>query len=140
MAKRKPSRAELPEVRCLDEVVAIVTQLVCDEHTEGQLVLGIDWRLRLCGAAFRCPCDRCADELFTDAADLVEFGEELGAAELVLVTFVEPDRLAPTAADLARFEGLRVECADDDIELLDHLLMSGHRWRSMRALSAAPGA
>ena len=140
MVKRRHPGTELPEIHSVDDAVAIVRDLVCDEHTEGQLVLGIDWRLRLCGATFRCPCDRCAVEPLTDATDLVEFAEGLGASELVLVTFVEPGRLTPTAADLARFEGLRVECTDDDIELLDHLLMSGHRWRSMREISAGPAA
>jgi hypothetical protein len=140
MAKRKPPRVRLPEIHSLDDAIAIIKQLVCDEHTEGQLLLGIDWRLRLCGATFRCPCDRCDDELLSDAADLVAYAEDVDAIELVLVTFVEPGRLAPTAADVARFEGLRVECAADDVELLDHLLISGHRWRSIRELSAAPGA
>ena len=140
MAKRKPPRVELPEIHSLDDAIAIVQQLVCDQHTEGQLVLGIDWKLHVCGATFRCPCERCDDELLGDAVDLVSYAEDIDAIELVLVTFVEPHRLAPTAADIARFEGLRVECADDDIELLDHVLMSGHRWRSIRELSAAPGA
>jgi hypothetical protein len=136
----KHASKQLPKIRGLDDAIAIVKQLVCDEHTEGQLVLGVDWAMRLCGATFRCPCERCRVDPMTDAEELMAYAVDLGARELLLVTFVEPERLAPTAADIARFEGLRVECDELDVELLDHVLMSGHRWRSIRELSAGPCA
>jgi DNA repair protein RadC len=71
----------------------------------------------------------------TDAEALDAVAERIGATELVLTTFVDPDRIVPTAADVARFEGLRVECRVLGTELLDHILMSGHRWRSVREVS-----
>ena len=145
MAKRNSSRAErrkMPTVRGPNDVVEIVKRLVCDEHTEGQLLIGIDATMHLCGAAFNCPCDACQDPTANTAEALVAVAEEMGAEELVLVTFVDDDRLAPTAADVALYEGLRVECLDDDVMLLDHLLFSGHQWRSVAeaSLSAGPGA
>jgi len=145
MAKRNYSRAErrqMPIVRGPNDVVEIIKRLVCDEHTEGQLLLGIDSSMRLCGAAFNCPCTVCQDRIVNRADELLALADDMGAAELVLVTFVDDDRLTPTAADVARYEGLRVECLDDDVTLLDHLLFSGHRWRSVAevSLSAGPGA
>jgi hypothetical protein len=145
MAKRKYSHTErhnLPVVRGPNDVVEIVKRLVCDEHTEGQLLVGIDSSMHLCGAAFNCPCDACQDPTANTADALVAVAEEMGAEELVLVTFVDDDRLAPTAADVARYEGLRVECLDRGVMLLDHLLFSGHQWRSIGeiSLSADPGA
>jgi hypothetical protein len=141
MAKRGSSRRrELGKVRGVDDAAAAVKQLVCDEHTEGQMVIGLDDTMHVCGAVFNCPCDRCHDEILEGAAELVDLAAAMEAEELVLVTFVEPDRLSPTAADVARFEGLRLECADEDVWLLDHLLFSGHQWRSVAELSAGRGA
>ncbi|MBM3673184.1 MAG: hypothetical protein FJW86_13545 [Actinobacteria bacterium] len=138
MPSRKYSRAQreqIPRVRGPNDAIAIIKQLVCDDHTEGQLLIGIDASMRLSGAAFNCPCEQCCEETATDADQLVELAYEMDAVELVLVTFVTQDRLAPTAADVARFEGVRVECAAQGITLLDHLLMSGHRWRSIAEVS-----
>ncbi|MSO79398.1 MAG: hypothetical protein EXQ79_07295 [Acidimicrobiia bacterium] len=145
MAKRKYSRSErwqMPTVRGPNDVVEIIKHLVCDEHTEGQLLLGIDSSMHLCGAAFNCPCTVCQDPTANTAEAFVAVAEEMSAEELVLVTFVDDDRLAPTAADVARYEGLRVECLDADVMLLDHLLFSGHQWRSVAevSLSADPDA
>jgi hypothetical protein len=138
MPKRSYSRAQrraLPVIQGPNDAVEIVHALVCDEHTEGQLLLGIDTKCRLSGAAFNCPCEVCCDRIVRDAEELVTLADEMGAVDLVLVTFVELDRLAPTAADVARFEGLRIECREQGVLLLDHLLMSGHRWRSVAEVS-----
>ncbi len=145
MAKRNYSRAErprMPVVRGPNDAVEIVKQLVCAEHTQGQLLIGIDDSMHLCGAAFNCTWSLCQDPEANTAEALLAVADDMGAAELVLVTFVDDDRLAPTAADVARYEGLRVECLDDDVMLLDHLLFSGHQWRSVAevSLSAGPGA
>lgn len=145
MPKRRYSRAErrqIPLVRGPDDAIKIIKQLVCDDHTEGQLLIGIDHEMRLSGAAFNCPCDACCERTVTDADQLVALADEMEAMELVLVTFVECDRLAPTAADVARYEGLRIECAAQGVMLLDHLLFSGHQWRSIAevSISAGPGA
>jgi hypothetical protein len=117
------------------DAAAVVKQLVCDEHTEGQLVFAIDESGRVRGAVFSCPCEQCDDHIVEEAEEIVDLALAMGAEDLVLATFVEPDRLTPTAADVARFEGLRLECAEDDVWLLDHLLLSGHRWRSIRELT-----
>ena len=60
---------------------------------------------------------------------------ELRADAVVLVTFVDDERIAPSPADVARYEGLVLECADEGVALLDQLLMSGHRWRSVGEVS-----
>lgn len=141
MSKRGSSRRrELGKVRGVDDAAAVVKQLICDEHTEGQMVIGLDDTMHVCGAVFNCPCDRCSDPALERAEELVDLAVAMEAEELVLVTFVQQDRLSPTAADVARFEGLRLECADDDVWLLDHLLFSGHRWRSVREVSEGRGA
>jgi hypothetical protein len=137
--EHKYSRAErrqLPTVDSPDDAAKVIKALVCDEHVVGQLLVGLDDLGQVCGAAFTCPCDACRDIVRSDAKALVAVADRMGAAELVLSTFVEPERVAPTAADVARFEGLRVECRAHGIELLDHILMSGHRWRSVREVSS----
>lgn len=136
--ERRYSRAErraLPVVRGVDDAVAIVKALVCEQHTQGQLVVAIDAAMRLAGAAFRCTCERCDEQPLDDVEQLIDLADELDGVELVLATFVEPDRLAPTAADVARFEGWRVECREQGVSFVDHLLFSGHRWRSIREVS-----
>ena len=145
MPKRKYSRTQreqIPLVRGPDDAIQIIRQLVCDEHTQGQLLIGIDAEMRLSGAAFSCPCETCCERPVTQPDELIALADEMEAVDLVLVTFVESDRLVPTAADVARYEGLRVECAAQGIMLLDHLLMAGHRWRSVAevSISADPDA
>lgn len=132
----RAERRELPTIDGPDDAARVIKQLVCDEHVVGQLLVGLDDRGQVCGVAFTCPCDACRDIVRTDAEALTAVADRIGAAELVLTTFVEPSRIAPTAADVARFEGLRVECHTLGIELLDHILMSGHRWRSVREVSS----
>ena len=142
MGKNDGSRAhaQLPAINGPDDAVAIVKKLVCDDHTQGQLVLGIDRVMRLCGAAFNCPCEGCKGQPADDAEELVDLAAEMRASGVLITTFVEPDHPAPSAADVARFEGLRLECADGGIVLFDHFVMTRHEWRSIRALSEGPGA
>jgi hypothetical protein len=139
---RRSHQRDLPQVRGVDDAAQIVKQLVCDEHTQGQLVVGLDASQRVAGAVFNCPCDACNDKVLRDPEELIDLADAMQVDELFLVTFVSDERLAPTAADVARFEGLRIECLDDDVLLLDHLLFSGHRWRSVAevSLSADPDA
>jgi hypothetical protein len=127
----RKGRRELPKVLGPGDAARVVRILVCPEHHEGQLVVALDWSGEVCGAELVCPCEQCRDRLLDTGDDIAELVHNLGGLEAVLVTFVEDDQLAPTAADVARFEGLRVECASHAVELLDHLLFSGHRWRSV---------
>jgi hypothetical protein len=136
----REDRRRLPKVLGPGDAANVVRILVCPEHHEGQLLIALDWSGQVCGAELRCPCDACRDELLVDGNQLAALTTALGGIELVLVTFVEDEQLAPAAADVARFEGLRVECADESVELLDHLLFSGHRWRSICEISVARGA
>ena len=136
MRLNREDRRRLPKVLGVDDAVEVVRILVCPEHHEGQLVLALDWSGSVCGAEFRCPCEACGDELLVDGRELAELTVQLGGLEVVLVTFVDDTRLEPGAPDVARFEGLSVECRAEDVELLDHLLFSGHRWRSVREISA----
>jgi hypothetical protein len=140
MSLNRDERRRLPKVLDPADAAAVVRALVCPEHHEGQLVLALDWSGRVCDIELRCPCDRCGDELLDDGASLATVIIELGGDEGILVTFVDDERLEPRPADVARLEGLRVECRRVDVELLDHLLFSGHRWRSVRDLSAGRAA
>ena len=132
---RRARQRGLPRVRDIDDAVRVVKQLVCDQHFQGQLIVGLDSSQHVAGAVFNCPCDGCGDEMLTDPDELIDLVDAMQADELFLVTFVEPERLVPTAADVARFEGLRVECLDEGVLLLDHLLFTGHRWRSIGQVS-----
>jgi hypothetical protein len=132
----REDRRRLPKVLGAEDAARAVQMLVCPEHHEGQLVLALDWAGRVCGAEFRCPCDLCRDEQLVDGTALADLTARLGGIELVLVTFVEAPRLAPSVADVARLEGLTLECDAEGVTLLDHLLFSGHRWRSVRAAGA----
>jgi hypothetical protein len=122
------------KILCAEDAAALLREAVPDHLDEGELVLGLDWSARLCGIASRFPeRDGPVPELCAEHLRLI--AEELVATELVLVTFVEAERVTPTAADVARFEGLRVECRAVHVELFDHLLMAGQRWRSIAALT-----
>jgi hypothetical protein len=134
------TRRRVPRVHGSADAAEVVKRLVCDEHTEGQLIFGIDESGRVCGAVFNCPCDACQDEIVNRAEGLVDLAVAMRAEALVLATFVVTDQLAPTPAEVARFEGLRLECADHDVRLVDHLLFSGHRWRSVGELSVGHDA
>ncbi|HEY8216033.1 MAG TPA: hypothetical protein VIH82_02795 [Acidimicrobiia bacterium] len=140
MRLNREERRRLPKVLGPHDAARVVQALVCPEHHEGQLVLALDWTGRLCGAEFRCPCEVCRDEPLIDGRDLADLTAALGGIELVLATFVEDAHLAPSVADVARFEGLGLECTGAGVELLDHLLFSGHRWRSVREVSVGLGA
>lgn len=128
-------------VRGPDDAAALVRLVVRDEYHEGELVIALDAKRWPLGVGVRGPG---VDQPSVDASQLIDLADELRSLDLLLVTFVDDDALAPSCADVARYEGLRVGCAAAGIELLDHLLMSGHRWRSVReaagGLSAAPGA
>lgn len=140
MKLNREDRHRLPKILGPGDAAEVVRILVCPEHHEGQLLLVLDWSGQVCGAEFRCPCEACGDELLADGHALADLTVELGGIELVLVTFVDDEQLAPTTADVARFEGLRVECDGESVALLDHLLFSGHRWRSVCEVSVARGA
>jgi hypothetical protein len=136
----REERRRLPKVLGPDDAARVVQMLVCPDHHEGQLVVALDWSGEVCGAELRCPCERCRDELLDDGRALATVTVELGGIELVLATFVDDTRLAPSVADVARFEGLALECAGEGVPLLDHLLFSGHQWRSVREVSVGLGA
>ncbi len=124
-------------ILCSDDAAAFVAELGLDLHN-GELVLALDWRARVCGAATRFLGEGVTHPA-VDAEQLQLLAEELGAAELVLVTFVPEERLTPTAADVARLEGLRVECRAHGVGIVDHLLSSGSECRSVGQLSWASG-
>ena len=128
MAKRKCStRQKQLRVRGPAAASALLRALVCDTHHDGEFVLALDDRDDFVGYASR-DCRQEWPPL--DAGQLVDIADELRATAVVLVTFVHDERLSPTEADVARLEGLRLECADEGVCLLDHLLFSGHHWRS----------
>jgi len=136
MRLNREDRRRLRKVIGPDDAAEVVRTLVCPDHHEGQLVLALDWSGTVCGGELRCACEGCRDELLTEGATLADLIADLGGLEAVLVTFVDDDHLEPSPADVARFEGLCVECDAGGVELLDHLLFSGHRWRSVREVSA----
>jgi hypothetical protein len=116
-----------------EDAAEFVRELALDLH-EGELVVALDWRAHVCGVATRLPRDG-VEHPEVDAEQLRLLAEELEALELVLLTFVADERLTPTAADVARLEGLRVECRALGVGIVDHLLCSGHRSRSVGAVS-----
>jgi hypothetical protein len=131
---RTPGEPDRLKILGAADAAALLRDAVPDDLHEGELVLGLDWAARLCGIASRFPQrDGPVPEL--NAEHLCLIADEIGAIELVLVTFVDAGRVPPTAADVARFEGLRVECRAAHVGLVDHLLMAGHRWRSIAELT-----
>jgi hypothetical protein len=124
-----------PLVRGPDDAVRLVKLLVDEGVRAGRIVLGIDSYAHACGAAAHEKSDHCGHEPLTFAEQLTDIAIELRAESLVLITFVSEADLAPTPADVARFEGLKLEIEGVGFELCDHLLMSGHRWRSVREAS-----
>jgi DNA repair protein RadC len=140
MAKRRCStRPRAPRFRGPNDAAEFMQLVTCGAHHHGEFVIALNESDRLVGTASRDGGEQWPP---LDPAQLVMIAAEVGACSLVLVTFVEDEHLAPTAADVARFEGLRVECAAQGVLLLDHLLMSGRRWRSVAevSLSADPDA
>jgi hypothetical protein len=117
-----------------EDAIAFVRELALHDLHHGELVLALDWSARVCGAATRFPDDGAVHPP-VDAQQLRLLAEELAAVELVLVTFVAADRLAPTAADVARLEGLRVECRAVGVGIVDHVLCTAGRCRSVSAVS-----
>jgi hypothetical protein len=136
MPPRPRPRHEEPTLRLRRpaDVAALLRDAVPADLDDGELLLALDHSSYLCGIASRFPGDGDpVPELCADHLRLV--ADELHVDELVLVTFVAPHRITPSAADVARFEGLRVECRAAHVELRDHLLMSGHRWRAIAELT-----
>ncbi len=131
---RMPEEGDRLKILGPGDAVAVLRNAVPTDQHDGELVLGLDWSARLCGIASRFPeRDGPMPELCAEHLCLI--ADHIGAIELMLVTFVEAPRITPTAADVARFEGLRVECRAAHVELVDHLLMAGHRWRSIAELT-----
>jgi len=130
----RPNHDDQLKILGPDDAVALLRQAVPDDQHEGEIVLGLDWASQLCGIATRFPeRDGPVPEICVEHLRLI--AEELAAVEILLVTFVPPDRVVPTAADVARFEGLRVECGAEHVALVDHVLMAGHQWRSIAELT-----
>ena len=126
-----------PRVRGPDAAATLMRVLVCGNHHDGEFVLALDRSDRFVGYA-----SREGDQAWfpLDAMQLEMIAAELQAEAVVLVTFVDDDRIAPSLADVARYEGLVLECADEGVALLDQLLMSGHRWRSVGEVSVGRDA
>jgi len=139
MAKRRCStRPRGLKVRGPADAAEFMTLVTCGEHYDGEFVIALDVRDRVVGVASRQSLDWPA----IDPEQLVMLADELTACALVLITFVDDTRVTPTAADVARFEGLRVECEAEGVTLFDQLLIAGRRWRSVAevSLSADPDA
>jgi hypothetical protein len=124
-------------VRGPDDAATLMRVLVCDDHHDGEFVIALDGSDRFVGYA-----SRDGDQPWAplDAMQLGMIAGELRADAVVLVTFVGDERIAPSPADVARYEGLVLVCADEGIALLDQLLMSGHRWRSVGEVSVGRDA
>jgi hypothetical protein len=140
MARRRCStRPRGVRLRGPNDAAEFLKLVTCGEHFDGELVIGLDEFDRVVGTASRSDSERWPP---LEPEQLVMIADELRADALVLVTFVEDDHLTATAADVARFEGLRVECEAQGVSLFDHLLMAGDKWRSIAevSLSADPDA
>jgi hypothetical protein len=82
----------------------------------------------ICGAAVRSGPD---GDRPIDAGQLVDLADELLVGAVVVAT-VEPELAEPGRRELGRFVGVRRDCADAGVVLLDWLVLVGDRWWSMR--------
>jgi hypothetical protein len=122
-----------------DDVVALMRRLDCDCTTNAsEIVVGLDVRRRLTGIAVR-PHDA---HPLVDWMQLGDLADALVADAVVLVTLLEDEALVALESDGGGFVNLRQACARHDVTLIDHILIAGRQWRSLRecALSEGRGA
>lgn len=104
------------------DAVTLLREAVPPDQRSGEIVFALDAERYLLGVASRFDTDAPA----LTATMLRLIAEELRAAGVMLVTFVDADHVEPRAGDVARLEGLRVECSEAHVDLVDHVLMHGH--------------
>lgn len=125
-------------VRGPGDVVEIVRKVTAESGPlAGELVFGFDAEKELVGCAVR------GDEPSKppiDVEQLLLISDELEARALVYVTFRHGATQLPNVATRDRFEALASGCAREGVVLLDHLLVSGQRWRSVAEVSGGRGA
>ena len=83
----------------------------------------------VCGAAVRSGPDAVRP---VDAGQLVDLAEELLVGAVVLATVETGGGQAPSRHEVARFVGLRRDCADEGVVLLDWIVLTERHWWSMR--------
>ena len=83
----------------------------------------------ICGAAVRSGPD---GDRPIDAEQLVDLADELLVGAVVLATVEPGPGSTPDRRALARFVGLRRDCADAGVVLLDWIVVAGRLWWSMR--------
>ena len=83
----------------------------------------------ICGAAVRSGPE---GDRTVDAAQLVDLADELLVGAVVLATVEPAPGFAPGRGELGRFVGMRRECADAGLVLLDWVVLSHDRWWSLR--------
>jgi hypothetical protein len=120
-------------VRGADDVVALVRQLVPDRNVEGMLVVGLDHERRLCGVAVN---GRHRALSFVKVWELEALAAELDAHALVVAVFPRFERAAPSEHEVRAFVDLRDRARRARLSLNDCLIVCGHRWWSLRELSA----
>jgi hypothetical protein len=120
-------------VRGADDAVELVRALVFDREVEGMLVVGLDRDQRLCGVGIN-PKHRALS--FVKVWELEDLAVELDAWSLVVAVFPRSGPGSPTGHELAAFVDLRERARRAQVSLLDCIVLRGHRWWSMRELSA----
>jgi hypothetical protein len=121
-------------VRGPDEASALVRALVADGAVEGMLVVGLDRDRRLCGVGVN-PHHRALS--FVKVWELEALAAELDAHALVIGLFPSGPTRPPSRHELDSFVDLCTRARRAQVLVFDCIVFRGHRWWSMRELSAA---
>lgn len=122
-------------IRGPEDVVAFLRACGVPTDEPAQILLGLaraesdPLAHAVCGAAVRSGPDAVRP---VDAGQLVDLAEELLVGSVVLVTVDRGGVRAPSRHEVARFVGLRRDCADEGVVLLDWVVVAERHWWSMR--------
>ena len=131
MARRPACARTRREIRLRgpSDVVAFARR-IAPGWSCGDLVLGVGVDRYLTGVAWRTEAD-----LAVGPTELVAIADELDACALVLASFLGDELELEPETDVVGYEALRLACEDLGVVLLDHVLVTGDRWRSLRDVS-----
>lgn len=119
-----------------DDIVALMRRLDFDcTANAGEIVVGLDVRRHLTGIAVR-PHDA---HPLVDSMQIGDLAEALAADAVVLVTLLEDEALVALESDVGGFVNLSQDCARHDVTLIDHILIAGRQWRSLRECDLSEG-
>jgi hypothetical protein len=115
------------------DTVSLVRALAGDGDVAGMLVVGLDPNGRCSGVAVN-PHHRALS--FVKVWELEALALEIDAHVLVVAVFPRRDGAVPTDHEVGAFTDLRDRARRAQVLLVDCIVVRGHRWWSMRELSA----